>query len=155
MIYNFKTQLAKGKLVESALDEFFEKKGYAISSVSLEEEKLYGYDRVFTHGDRRIKVEYKADWKAEKTGNAFVEISVRSDSGENAKNGWYYTQADVVVYAIMSEEKITNLFYIDPIKLRSMGFLDFKQAQCYNNGYYSIGVLVPLNKLEECKVSNG
>lgn len=151
-MYDFQTQLAIGKEVENALDTYFSK-WYNIVPVSIESEKQQGIDRVFTslQTSHQKTVEYKADFKAHRTGNMYVELSVDSDSGYT-KNGWaLHSVADVMVYAVISEAKIVTIYIFNPSIVREN--LDtwkgqYRNVVCRNKGYHSKGILVPMREIE-------
>src|SRR6185436_15012585 len=95
-IYNFTDQLKKGKEAEAELDAYFTDV-YSIAKVTLQDDKR-GIDRVFTNrkSGRVFSVEYKTDFLAPTTGNAFVEIVAVSTTN---KPGWAKTcEADYLVY---------------------------------------------------------
>jgi hypothetical protein len=101
MVYDFATQLAIGKQAEAVLDLFFADK-FLIAEATQAQERQ-GIDRLFLDRANNdvCTVQYKCDWKAGKTGNAFVEtVSV----DRQGKKGWAYTsQADRLIYYIPSD----------------------------------------------------
>ena len=106
--YNWKAQSNIGTNYEILLDKHFSER-YVVRAASLAEQRM-GIDRFFSQKItscigirsevRRVcfSVEYKADVKADKTGNIFVEIDqIRSDGGK--KKGWaltFYAQVLVI-----------------------------------------------------------
>lgn len=158
MIYDFKTQLALGKMVEEELDKYFSAI-FQIATVTLADEIAKGYDRIFTQGERSITVEYKADFKSHSTGNAYVELEVISDNRQ--KGGWAkHSIADVIVYAVVDGEgSIISLYNIDREKLQSSlseWEEKFRRVECQNKGWKSTGLLVPLKELKTvCKSTKG
>lgn len=140
-IYGFNTQLKIGEKNEKLLDLYFIKY-YQIKPVSLDEQKK-GIDRIFIDGDRMLKIEYKADYKAIKTGNVYIETY----SVKPIKKGWAYTsKSDFVIYYI-----IGDAVYIMPIQLMreklEIWKYYYKLANCKNHGYESEGILVPLGDI--------
>jgi hypothetical protein len=139
----FQDQLHEGKRAEHFLDIYFAR-WFHIHPVSLDTELRDGYDRVFQRRNNaeRLKIEYKADWQASDTGNAFIEtISVY----EERKPGWAYTsQADMLIYFVPPRGAVYMLplsairFMLASWKLR------YREVPAPNQGYKTYGILVPL-----------
>jgi len=145
--YDFDTQLTAGEAAEHVLDNLFAAK-FEISVVDRASQRS-GIDRVFTRrdGGHRLTIEYKTDWTASKTGNAFVEtVSVDTAS----KAGWAYTsRADFLIYYLPDDRLI---YVIQFSKLRRR--LDrwnrqYRQKAIPNQGYNTVGLLVPLREFEQ------
>lgn len=150
-MYDFNAQLSIGKLAEDALDRYFSK-WYTITPVSLDQELTKGIDRIFDGANGRRTIEYKADFKSAKTGNAYLEYEVNSDNGKS-KLGWVEgSLADYVIYAIISEQTITQIYVLEPKILRD-NLPNWKEqyriVKCHNKGYHSVGVIVPLRQIRE------
>lgn len=148
--YDFNGQLGKGQDAEKFLDAHFSDK-FTIRDVTMEEQRR-GIDRFFERKEdgKTISVEYKADWKAQGTGNAFVEtISVDKEN----KPGWaLYSQADYLLYYIPGPEVI---YVMKPCDVREKleGWTKrYRKGKSPNKGYFTIGVLVPLMEFEKCSV---
>lgn len=145
MIYDFQTQLALGKKIESDLDTLFSQ-WYQIEEVTIESEINFGYDRIFSRNGKRQAIEYKADFKSLSTGNAYVELEVVSQNSK--KNGWaVHSQADVIAYALVNGQSIKEVCNINPIKLKEAlpsWREEYRKVQCNNKGWYSVGLLVPI-----------
>jgi hypothetical protein len=144
MAYDFDRQLAEGRSGEEFLDRFFSARGHAVRPASADEQRQ-GIDRVITAPDGRVmKVEYKTDFIAARTGNAFIEtISVDA----RARMGWALTaQCDYLIYYIPA-----RVIYVLPVRSLHWalpGWLrDYPQRQAPNHGYATHGVLVPLAAL--------
>lgn len=143
--YQMGQQLEKGEGAEARLDRHFSGR-FHIEHATREEQRL-GIDRYFTHRTSRkvYPVEYKTDWTAGRTGNAFVEtISVDT---ENIP-GWAYTsQAEWLVYFIPTRLKIYLISFAD---LRAQ--LPHWLTTCRpappipNRGYHTHGILVPFDQ---------
>ena len=142
--YEFKTQLAKGQKYEEILDEHFTQ-WYKIKPVSLQFQRL-GIDRVFTdENDIRITVEYKTDFRAEKTGNVFIElISV----DKTQKPGWVQSSiAQLLVYYIPGRGIIT--IPMMEIKKRIKEWMKkYNVIYCANKTYKSWGLVIPISEIE-------
>lgn len=141
MVYDFNHQLGEGEQGEAFLDAFLQSRGHSIRSATRDEQRQ-GIDRVITtpHGEV-WKVEYKTDFKAVQTGNAFIE-TVSVDSAD--KFGWALTaQADYLIYYLPGQTiyvlPFKNLHWALPGWIR-----DYPQRKARNNGYDTHGVLVPL-----------
>lgn len=126
---------------------FFSDK-YHIKSVSRDMQR-HGIDRIFTrktNGDE-FSVEYKADATASRTGNAFVEtVSVDTQN----KPGWaYYCKATFIIYYINS---IGPIYVLRTSKLKQAlpeWERKYRSVAVPNDGYKTIGLLVPLREFEE------
>lgn len=150
-MYDFNAQLSIGKLAEDALDRYFSK-WYTITPVSLAQELTKGIDRIFDGKNGRRTIEYKADYKAIETGNAYLEYEVNSDNGK-FKAGWVEgSLADYVIYAVVANRVITQIYVLQPQVLRDnlpIWKEQYRIVKCHNNGYHSVGVIVPLRQLRE------
>lgn len=80
-MHNFDDSQAKGKPGEDELDRLFSRV-YEIHKVTRSQQRNE-IDRVFIRRDTRMEytIEYKCDFKAEETGNAFIETVSVSTSG--------------------------------------------------------------------------
>lgn len=146
--YDFDRQLSKGEAAERLLDDYFGAI-FEIERVSRSDQRR-GIDRIFTRRDdgSRETVEYKTDWWAERSGNAFVEtVSVDIES----KPGWVHTcQADRLFYYVPGYELV---YVFRPSDLRShitTWQRVFPTRKAQNDGYATHGVLVPLSEFERC-----
>lgn len=151
--HDFSDQLKRGKRGEAFLDRYFSL-WYQVEAVSLQEEKMRGYDRIFRNlypnfeylakaPTRLMRVEYKTDYRVAQTGNVFIEtVSVDTKN----KKGWIYTsQAHLLVYFIPPLYRI----YCCPMKGVREAFLSDWQRRYATGGavnadYTTNGVLVPL-----------
>jgi hypothetical protein len=145
-MYDFKTQLAVGEKSEEQLDELFSQ-WYTCHPVDMDMQRK-GIDRIFTKEDgTRITVQYKIDYKTQKTGNAFIEtVSV------DVKNipGWAYTcEADYIVYRVPGYSP-TDV-HIIPTKALQEALPKWEQTYktrgAKNRGYMTYGLLVPFPAL--------
>jgi hypothetical protein len=112
-------------------------------------EQRHGIDRIFTRRQtgQRLAVEYKTDYKASETGNAFVETVSVDAAG---KASWAYSsEADYLIYYVPGD----GLIYVLALEIlrrelpRWIEEYPLRAAQ--NEGYTTHGVLVPLHKFEE------
>jgi hypothetical protein len=144
-MYAFKEQLAKGEKSENKLDRFFAE-WYDIKLVGMTEQRQ-GIDRIFTKKatGEILKIEYKTDWTARKTHNAFVEtISVDTTN----KPGWAHSsQADYLIYYIPGDELIYIITFVS-LRMRLPVWKKFPVRSIPNRGYNTIGLLVPLCEFE-------
>jgi len=146
MTYSFKEQLTAGEKSEQYLDRFFSQ-WYSITPVGMAEQRQ-GIDRIFTRADgTTFPIEYKTDWTAGKTGNAFVE-TVSVDTAN--KPGWAYSsKARYLIYYVPGDSLI---YVIEFSRLRSHLQRWAKQYQTRaipNQGYRTKGLLVPLMEFEK------
>lgn len=153
--YSFNQQLAQGESGERFLDRFF---GlfYEITPATRDEQRR-GIDRRFksrwTHWDYLFEqkadnapVEYKSDFLAHQTGNAFVE-TVSVDTAH--KDGWLITsQAYILAYFVVYSQVI----YISRIdRLRALAPLwnaAYPVRWAQNKGYHTHGMAVPLTQYQ-------
>lgn len=148
-MYTFDTQLSKGQASEQELDKFFSE-WYDIAPVNMDTQRQ-GIDRIFTRKDngRVSKVEYKTDWTASKTHNAFVEtVSVDTTN----KPGWAHSsQADYLIYYVPGDDLI---YIIAFTRLRSnlSRWRTYPTKRIPNKGYNTTGILVPLREFERIAI---
>lgn len=148
MVHQFADKLREGMAHEATLDSVFRRMGYTVEPVGMDAQRK-GVDRLMVSpGTRRVvRVEYKADSVASRTGNAFIE-TVSVDTAN--KPGWalssqadwllYYLPLDDLVYCIKLETLRQHL----PRWQRQ-----YRQVTAYNDGYQTRGIAVPLHELEE------
>jgi hypothetical protein len=144
--YQFQAQLDKGEQAEAQLDRYFAE--WLHIRPATRDEQRQGIDRIYT--DRctgnTLKVEYKTDWTAGRTGNAFVEtISVDTTN----KPGWAYTsKADVLVYYVPGDELIYWIRFADLRRHLVRWAQKYEARKIPNRGYHTHGLLVPLSEFE-------
>lgn len=146
MTYIFDTQKARGDAGELFLDRWFAVE-YRVRPATPEQQRR-GIDRIFAHRrtGKRLSVEYKTDYRAAQTGNAFVETVSVDTAG---KAGWAHSsKADYLIYYVPGD----GLIYVLPLELlrrelpRWVRQYPLRAAQ--NEGYATHGVLVPLDEFE-------
>lgn len=144
-MYGFKEQLTKGQQSEAELDRFFSQ-WYAITPVSMELQRQ-GIDRIFTRKDNGhiFNIEYKTDWTAGKTHNAFVEtVSVDATN----KPGWAHSsRADYLIYYVPGDDLVYVIAFAN-LRARLHCWQEYPIRSIPNNGYNTIGLLVPLCEFE-------
>jgi hypothetical protein len=141
--YKFRDQFDQGKRAEDFLDHYFAR-WFHIQPVALETELSEGYDRIYTRkiDGEQLRIEYKADYQAAESKNAFIEtISVYEDR----KPGWAYTsQADMLIYYVPPLGTI-HMIPLGAIRIMLPGWkLRFREVHAPNEGYRTYGLLVPL-----------
>jgi hypothetical protein len=144
-MYAFKTQLTKGEQSEAALDSFFAQ-WYIIKPADRAQQRQ-GIDRIFTRRDNDVAllIEYKTDWTAGKTHNAFVE-TISVDTAH--KPGWAYSsQADYLIYYVPDAALIYTIAFVN-LRASLEAWCSFPLRRIPNHGYHTIGLLVPLNEFE-------
>ncbi|HEY8768742.1 MAG TPA: hypothetical protein VIP09_16035 [Dehalococcoidia bacterium] len=148
MTFDFRSQLSKGEAAERLLDEYFSDR-YRIFPVDRAAQRS-GRDRLFFERDsgERTFVEYKTDWRAQETGNVFVEtVSVDTEN----KAGWAHTcTADLLFYYVPGRG-YEVVYVIEPALLRAelerWSHL-YPTRAVQNEGYKTHGLLVPLAEFE-------
>jgi hypothetical protein len=144
-IYGLSEQLTIGEGFEEIIDNYC-KKYYLIKKVTMTEQQQ-GFDRYFIADDRLIKVEYKTDLKAIKTGNLFVEIWSVIINDNPVKRGWAYTSQSDYILELVGK----NLYVMPTIEIRSRleeWQIKYPKRRCDNEKYQSEGVLVPLDVIK-------
>lgn len=131
---------------EQFLDDF-SARWYTIRQASLIEQRQ-GIDRHFTDKKTGIAttVEYKADTTASRTGNAFVETVSVDATG---KLGWAYTsQADWLFYYLPQDGLLYFWHFAEFRKHLPRWVRECKSRAIPNQGYKTVGMLVPLGEFE-------
>jgi hypothetical protein len=142
-MYEFDEQLADGENHEKTLDSFYSQ-SYKVTKVSMEEQKR-GLDRVFTSSDGfRFSVEYKADTTADTSNKAFVEtVSVNTSN----KPGWAYSSCSQILIYYIPPRNIAYRFETMKIKRLVNKWKEiYETKEAPNNGYTTLGVVVPLGE---------
>lgn len=146
-MYLFADKLHEGEEYERVLDEFFSSI-FDVKHVSMNAQKS-GIDRVFTNRTTNISysIEYKADSTAARTGNMFLEtISVDTTN----KPGWACTScAQLLVYYIPPLDKAYLVSMLTIKTLVPTWAETYSKKPIPNDGYNTIGVLVPLTEFEQ------
>lgn len=146
MTYKFNDQFSKGLLAEWRLDQFFSQK--YILSLATREQQRQGIDRWFTAEDgSTIAVEYKADWRASQTKNAFIEtISVDSRN----VLGWVYTsRADALAYFLPDVCLCWLICFVQLRERLADWIAQYPVRKVSNFGYCTHGILVPLSQVRK------
>ena len=143
-VYSMTDQRKKGEAAEVRLDRHFADR-FLIAPASREQQRQ-GIDRLFTHRESgsTYTIEYKTDWTAARTGNAFVE-TVSVDTADIP--GWAYTsQAEWLVYFIPKQRTI-YLIAFDDLRANLPHWLAICKAAppIPNYNYHTLGILVPLS----------
>lgn len=147
-LYHFATQKSIGISGERRLDAYFAT-WYAITPAT-DDEQRRGIDRTFRcrRFGTTVTVEYKTDYTAGRTGNAFIETRV----GE--RRGWAYTaQAAFIVYYVPGLQRV---YVIDVLLLRQrlpLWAQTCRTRRVPNDRYCAEGLLVPLGELARVAVS--
>jgi hypothetical protein len=146
MTYTFDAQKARGDAGESFLDQVFAA-DYEIRPATRTEQRQ-GIDRIFTRRQtgRRLAVEYKTDYKAAHTGNAFVETVSVDTAG---KAGWAYSShADYLIYYVPGDEVI-YVIALEALRRELPRWVRaYPHRAAQNESYTTHGVLVPLHEFE-------
>ncbi|MEK4798049.1 hypothetical protein NYE37_03845 [Thermoactinomyces sp. FSL K6-2592] len=147
-IHSFQEKLKEGEAFERELDNHFSK-WYQIEKVNIKTQRKMGIDRIFKNrfDGKIIKVEYKADSAAGKTGNIFVETISNSKSGAE---GWAIKcQADIVIYFIPMTGELIAVRPIDILLNLPRWIATYKKAPAFNSSYRSFGRLVPIEEFKK------
>ena len=143
MTYRFQTQRNRGYEGERMLDKVFGK-FFDVRRATATQQRQ-GIDRVMVGKEHKqtINVEYKTDYTAASSGNAFVEVSF------DGRPGWAHTsQADFIAYFVPGK----HTYIVRPCALRTH-LPDwegrFEKRTVLNSGYTATGLIVPLSYLAE------
>lgn len=152
-MYTFDTQLRQGAQGEHRLDAFFAHDWHITPATAIEQHQ--GIDRHFVHraSGEALTVEYKTDYTAARTHNAFLE-TVSADTPPE-KLGWVYTcQADYLLYYVPGEGLI---YVLRPERVRHFvghwSHWGRPAVGIPNSGYRTWGFVVPLRVLERLAVA--
>ncbi len=142
-------QLSKGEEAELLLDNHFSDR-FLIQPATREQQRQ-GIDRIFTlrTTHKSYPIEYKTDWTAGRTGNAFIE-TVSVDTMNIL--GWVYTsQAEWLLYYVPAREVIYILRF-SALRERIEHWIEEygPEKAIPNDGYFTRGIVVPLEKVQEC-----
>lgn len=149
MTYQFATQLAQGQSYEQLLDQRFDEL-YIIQPATPQQQRQ-GIDRVYRPRKAPhevLYVEYKADKTAARTGNAFVE-TVSVDTFD--KPGWAMSsQADWLFYLVPGTCEALYIIRMADLRLQLPRWRrTCQERRIPNEGYFTVGLLVPLAEFEE------
>lgn len=145
MTYSMNEQLARGESAEERLDKHFSDR-FAITPATRDQQR-HGIDRVFRHRETGAyyHIEYKTDWTAASTGNAFVEtVSVDAQN----KPGWAYaSEADWLIYYVPGRRTIYIMSFPTLREQLPRWLATCRDAPPIpNEGYNTLGILVPLTE---------
>lgn len=146
MIHSFDDKLAQGEAIEEELDIFFAGRGFTIRRASQAEQRR-GIDRWFLHRETATEsaIDYKADFRAFRTKNAFIETTSVDQRGTP---GWAVaSQADVILYYVVGSRTIYVLAMEDIRQWLPLWAALFPKKEVKNNGYSTWGLLVPLSEI--------
>lgn len=166
MTYNMQQQLAKGEEAELLLDRHFSDR-FTIEPATRDQQRQ-GIDRIFTKTvsphpgsqSREVSeraqstaksyfIEYKTDWTAGRTGNAFIE-TVSVDTMNVL--GWVYTsQSEWLIYYIPIKLKIYIVRFSTLREQLDLWIERYGPEKAIpNNGYFTRGITVPIREFAEC-----
>lgn len=143
-IHSFRTEYRKGRAVEAILDELL-RCMYRVRPASRAEQRA-GADRILTgwESGRSLRAEYKADYRAAETGNAFIELACGEEPGWAKKLGG----SDILLYALPQEGRALLLHSAEIAEALPSWEARFGARSVLNGTYESRGLLVPLAELE-------
>lgn len=149
MTYQFAQKLAEGQTYEQQLDERFSDR--FIIQPATPQQQRQGIDRVYrprTKPHQVLYVEYKADRTAVRTGNAFVE-TVSVDTANKA--GWAITsQADWLFYLVPGAAEVLYIIRMADLRAQLPQWQHrYQERRIPNEGYHTVGLLVPLAEFEQ------
>jgi hypothetical protein len=148
--YGFEEQLRIGEEHEKTLDAYLGR-WYEVIPATMAEQRR-GIDRTIIAHDsgNEWKVEYKADERASKSGNAFVETVSAYVDDMNETLGWAHTsQADLLLY-YLPQSKVVYVWDVGVLRsfLREWNN-SYPKRFIQNEGYKAIGILIPLKVFGE------
>jgi hypothetical protein len=146
--YQFDTQLAKGQTYEELLDERFSELHFITPATP--QQQRQGIDRVYrprSAPHQIMYIEYKADSTAARTGNAFVETVSVDTTG---RPGWAVaSQADWLFYLVPGVCEVLYIVRMADLRAQLPKWQrTCEQRRIPNEGYHTVGLLVPLDEFE-------
>lgn len=149
MRYEMTKQLRRGEAAERLLDQHFTDR-FSITPATRDQQRE-GIDRIFVARDtsKEYTVEYKTDWTAGRTNNAFIE-TISVDTMDVP--GWAYTsQADWLAYYVPDKQQVYLARFAELRTHLDEWIETYGPAKAIpNDGYYTWGVPVPLSAFEIC-----
>jgi hypothetical protein len=146
--YKFQEKLAEGQAYETKLDAMFADRFTIVPATP--QQQRQGIDRVYrpiNAPQNIMTVEYKADTTAAATGNAFVEM-VSVDTVK--RHGWAVaSEADWLMYYIPADPEVLYIIRFDDLRKRLPRWqYQYEQRSVPNEGYNTVGIIVPLREFE-------
>ncbi len=146
MTYTFNAQKARGDAGELFLDRWFAT-DYEVRPATRQEQRQ-GIDRFFIHRQtgKRLAVEYKTDYRAVETGNAFVETISVDTAG---KAGWAHSSEAAYLIYYIPDDGLIYVLALEVLRRELPRWLrEYPLRTAQNQGYATHGVLVPLDEFE-------
>ena len=151
---NFTKQLELGKKGENIVIDYLNEKFEEVVDVS-DDKKYQDMDVDFLcyrHNDKgeykEFKVELKTDYRMDKTGNLFFELSHERKTG-TYKGFFYKSQADF----LLNLNANTNKLYVVPFrhKWRTLAYEQCRKVRFWNkwDDCYSNGMVISIEKAKE------
>ena len=149
MTYDLQQQLSKGEKAELLLDQHFADR-FHIEPATRDQQRQ-GIDRIFTKHttQKSYLIEYKADWTAGRTGNAFIEtISVDTMN----VLGWIYTSASEWLIYYVPGRSTAYIVRFETLREQVDAWIQQygPEKAIPNDGYFTRGVPVPLDSFATC-----
>lgn len=145
--YEFEGQLKRGQDGENILDRHYGR-WFKITPASQTEQRE-GIDRHYTsreNGEHHA-VEYKTDWTAGWTNNAFVETVSVDTTG---KRGWAYTSKAEWLLYFVPPLGIVYMLKMAAIRVQvDVWAKQYRTQNIPNKGYQTKGLIVPLHEFEK------
>lgn len=153
-MYGFDRQRRVGEAYERKFDAHFSQ-DYDIQEVGMRLQRQ-GVDRIFSKGNRRWKVEYKANTTAARTGCMFVELeSAMGRPGKRLVRGWFVTtKADILIYYV-PPHNIAHIYDMRRLRVeyaKQRAWLKGTPQEIPNNGYTTWGIAVPFGVLSNARL---
>jgi hypothetical protein len=157
---NFKESYEKAEKYNIALDNYFSNRFTVIACETRATQSL-GVDRFLVSNKTglRLSVEYKVDFRAGRSGNAFIETRQRFEDGRLVPGWGFSTCAQLIAYFVVGRAAV---YLLDTLKMKrelphySKFFpktdwvVNLKQD---GTNYAAKGILVPLEILEKACLS--
>lgn len=143
MLYSFQEQLSKGKEQEARLDAYFGQ-WFDIAKATPQQQRQ-GIDRILAgrQSGRTKAIEYKADWRAASTGNAWLEMRTANSRGWALK-----CKADLLAYFLPT----TGQLFVADVRQMQRQITTWLHAcqtrQVHDRGWTATGLLVPLQMFQ-------
>ena len=140
--YGMREQLQKGEEAELFLDSLYEDR-FEIMPASRDQQKQ-GIDRIYRHKHtlKSYTIEYKTDWTAGRTNNAFIEtVSVDSMSIP----GWAHSSEAEWLFYYLPHQQHLCIIRFSTLRHHLDAWLEqFEEKPIKNKDYHTWGIPVPL-----------
>lgn len=150
-VHDFAASLAAGETHERTLDAAFEARGWVVTPATRDEQRD-GIDRWMERDGKRVSVEFKADIKADETGNYALElVSSIADTDGPVKAGWALKPGADWLVLFRPVAALAHAFRSSTLRDAARQWLAsraYRVAPVRNTSWTSLVLLVPCASVE-------